>query len=461
MQRNTTPSIVPFPPPAQQPPPLEHDYGAPDSGSASGWLWVFVAAATVWPWLLMRFTTDHHASPPMLVAALSGLAILGAAFLLSWAAEAFQMDVSQALALALLSLIAVLPEYAVDVVFAWRAAHDPTQASYAVANMTGANRLLIGVGWSLVVLVAYWRSKAGTPAQRASRRNDMVGDAVVLERGQALEIAALGAATLYSFFLPLKGYFGWGGIGLIDTVVLVSLFAVYAWGTSRAPAEDPHLVGPAATIGALAPTARRAMTYGLFVYAAAAIFISAEPFAEGLVHSGTALGVDEFLLVQWLAPFASEAPEFLVALLFAWRGLARAGLRTLVASKVNQWTLLIGTLGAAYSIALGRPADLPLDARQTEELFLTSAQSLFALAVIANFDMSVREAWFLLSTFLLQLISPVFFPEFDLEMRVGFGFLYIAGAVWLIASDRRRRDTIMTIPDMVMEAVGLRPRIQT
>ncbi len=86
------------------------------------------------------------------------------------------MDVSQALALALLSLIAVLPEYAVDVVFAWKAGlnpDDPTQASYAVANMTGSNRLLIGVGWSSVVILAWWHSRRQAqgpwPARRIGR----------------------------------------------------------------------------------------------------------------------------------------------------------------------------------------------------------------------------------------------------------------------------------------------------
>ena len=55
-----------------------------------------------------------------LEAVLFGLAIVGAAFLLSWAAEVAQLDISAGLALALLALIAVLPEYAVDFVFAWK-----------------------------------------------------------------------------------------------------------------------------------------------------------------------------------------------------------------------------------------------------------------------------------------------------------------------------------------------------
>ena len=181
------------------------------------------------------------------------------------------------------------------------------------------------------------------------------------------------------------------------------------------------------------------------------IFAAAEPFAEGLVESGSALGIDEFLLVQWVAPLASESPEFLVALLFVWRGTASAGLRTLVASKVNQWTLLIGTLGVAYSIALGSVANLPLDTRQTEELFLTSAQSLFALILIANFDLSIKESLVLLATFLLQL----FFPS--TEVRLVMAGLYVALGIGLLIASPARRATLLQIPAMIREFDHPRP----
>ena len=86
------------------------------------------------PWLLLSWQGIHPS--PLTAAALAGLAILGAAFLLSWAAEAFQMDVSQALALALLALIAVLPEYAVDAVFAYQAARTPWSPRRATPSPT-------------------------------------------------------------------------------------------------------------------------------------------------------------------------------------------------------------------------------------------------------------------------------------------------------------------------------------
>ena len=93
---------------------------------------------------------------PVTVATLCyGLAVVGAAFVLTWASEAAERDLSQSLALAFLALVAVLPEYAVDMYFAWTAGHRPEYAAYAAANMTGGNRLLVGLGWGTVVGV-FW-----------------------------------------------------------------------------------------------------------------------------------------------------------------------------------------------------------------------------------------------------------------------------------------------------------------
>src|SRR5262245_34726695 len=82
-----------------------------------------------------------------------GMAVVASAFMLAWAAEVVQLDVSAGLAIALLALVAVLPEYAVDFVFTWKAGKNPAEyAPDALANMTGGNQLLIGLGWSMVVL---------------------------------------------------------------------------------------------------------------------------------------------------------------------------------------------------------------------------------------------------------------------------------------------------------------------
>ena len=188
-----------------------------------------------------------------LEALLFGLAIVGAAFLLSWAAETAQLDISAGLAIAMLALIAVLPEYAVDFVFAWKGGEslrssirrvrrsadgDESPCSLALANMTGANRLLIGIGWTMVVFIAWYRLRA-----RGDRRRAAVGRAS-LDREHSIEIAFLSVATLYSLTLPLKD-----SITLFDAASSSRSSSLYTIRVSRAPAEEPHLVGPARYVG--------------------------------------------------------------------------------------------------------------------------------------------------------------------------------------------------------------------
>ena len=368
-----------------------------------------VALALCVPAVALRLAEPHLPNP--LLALLFGVGIVGAAFLLSWAAEVAQLDISAGLAIAVLAFIAVLPEYAVDLVFAQKGGHafaafgrlcrapgspDESPCSLALANMTGANRLLIGVGWSVVVFVAWYRW----------RRRGASFAAVTLERGHSVEIAFLALATAYSLTLPFKH-----SITLVDAGVLVAIFIAYTIRISRAPAEEPDLVGPALWIGRFSVARRRATVVVLFVVAALVILAAAEPFAESLVATGRSFGVSEFLLVQWLAPLASEAPELLVAGLYAWRLNTSSGLGTLVSSKVNQWTLLVGTLPIAFAVASGSRHGLPIIAQQREELLLTASQSVLALAILANRSVSVAEAGALFSLFWAQFIIGALVPS--------------------------------------------------
>jgi cation:H+ antiporter len=388
-----------------------------------------LALASTLPAVAIRLTGGDP--PEWLAAIVFGVAVVGAAFLLAWAAEALQLDVSQGLALALLALIAVLPEYAVDFTFALKAGDDPDKfAPLALANMTGGNRLLIGIGWSLVVLLAAWRI---TRVARSQGYKGPLETNVTLDRPHAIEIAFLAVASLYSLTLPLKRT-----LSPVDTVILVGLFVVYAARISRAPAEEPHLVGPAELIGRLPNGRRRMVVAAMLCFSAAVILISAEPFADALVTTGEEFGISTFLLVQWVAPLASESPELLVAGLFAWRLNTNAGLGALVSSKVNQWTLLVGTLPLVFSISAGALSGLPIDSLQREELFLTAAQSVFAVAVLTNRSISVREALLLMGLFLTQFVLGGVLPG-DLRVveRIGVGMLYLAlSVVWMVQNRR-------------------------
>jgi cation:H+ antiporter len=139
--------------------------------------------------------------------------------------------------------------------------------------------------------------------------------------------------------------------------------------------------------------------------------------------------VDEFILVQWLAPLASESPEFILAGILASRGRHGAAMTILIASKVNQWTLLIGSLPLAYAISGGTLSPLDFDARQAEEVYLTAAQSLFAVAIFISLSMAFWEAILLAVLFITQL----FF--FDTKVRIGYGSFYLLLALALFVRD--------------------------
>jgi cation:H+ antiporter len=394
---------------------------------------IALAFAAVVPGVAVRVTGAH---PPELVAAvLFGLAVVGAAFLLAWAAEVAQLDISAGLALALLALIAVLPEYAVDFVFTWKAGDDPAEyAPKSLANMTGGNQLLIGVGWSVVVLIAAWRVVA---VRRGGGPKRLPPDAptttaVQLERSHSVEIAFLVVATLYGLTLPLRRT-----LTLLDAAVLVSIFVVYMVRISRAPAEEPHLVGPAQLIGELPTPRRRAVVAGFFLAAVVVILAVAEPFAESLVDVGHEFGIDDFVLIQLVAPLASEAPELLVAGMFAWRLNTNAGLGALVSSKVNQWTLLVGTLPIVFAISSAAGHGLPIDAEQREELWVTAAQSAFAVAVLLNRTISVPEALTMLGLYAANLLSRLLPGSIHDEARILVGVVYVVLAAAAVAANRR------------------------
>lgn len=101
----------------------------------------------------------------------------------------------------------------------------------------------------------------------------------------------------------------------------------------------------------------------------------------------------------------TEAREFLVAALLALRGDEDTALGTLLSSKVNQWTLLVGSLPIAHLLGGGH-GSLPLDARQVEEFWLTSGQILMGFAMLSKLSLKRWEALALLGLFAIQFPLP-------------------------------------------------------
>ena len=187
----------------------------------------------------------------------------------------------------------------------------------------------------------------------------------------------------------------------------------------------------------------------MFAVAGLVILATAEHFAETLVETGGQLGVDRFLLVQWVAPLASESPELIVACLYAARLKASHSLGTLLSSKVNQWTLLVGTLPIVFALSVGGTSGLPLDGHQRLELLITATQSLFAVSILVNLGLTVSGAVTLFVLFALQFTASVVLPqEINGIVLVGMSAVYVILAIGQFV--RRRRDTVRVVRDGVV-----------
>lgn len=384
------------------------------------WILIGLAILATLPALYLRATAIRP--DPMLDAALFGVAILAAGFMLSWGAESAEGQISSGLILAIVALVTVLPEYAVDIYYAWRAGQDPQSpyVHYAAANMTGANRLLVGVAWPLLAGLNWWRTR--------SRSID-------LAPVNSVEIAFLLLPTAYAFLILLRDQ-----IGPFDAIVLIMIFAAYIWRVTTLPKvdddadEEDSEPGLAAAIESLPGRWQWGLMGALTLVAATVIFLSAEPFAESMVEAGRAVGIDEFLLIQWLAPLASEAPAVTVAILFVLSGRAAAGMTTMISDKINQWTLLVGMLPLAMSVGAGALTALPLDARQHEEFFLTAAQSLFGLTLLLRLRLGLSGALALFGLFIIQVGLAFYFRADDARTiasltALGWGYIVLAGLI--------------------------------
>lgn len=379
-----------------------------------------ITAAFVAPAVIIRIVGLH---PDAVFALLIyGAAVVSASFLLAWAAETAHIDVSGGLATAILALIAVLPEYAVDLYYAYVSGHNADYTQYAAANMTGSNRLLMGLGWPVVVLVSI------VVARKAGAKN---ATGLALQPTNRVELGFLLIAGVVAFAIPASGQIHFG-LGL----ALLAWFGFYLYKISHGDVEEPDLIGTAAALGELPDRGRRIVVVGLFLVSGAVILLCAKPFADNLVAAGTELGIDRFLLVQWLAPLASEAPEFIVATIFAARGKGTAAIATLISSKVNQWTLLIGSLPVAHLLG-GGGFSLQLDPRQVEEMLLTATQTMMGVALLLALRFHRAAACTLLGLFIVQ------FPIASTHGRLLLCAVYAVVAV--VALIRYRRHVTATL----------------
>src|SRR5213594_3771806 len=333
--------------------------------------------------------------------------ILASAFLVAWGAEAAQFLISQGLALAILAWLQTLPEFAVEAVIAWDAGRDPERAHLAIANLTGAIRLLLGLGWPMIYFVfAAAGRKRAVGAQHAAP----LLPAIQLDREHAVEVVGLVPPLLYFVVILLRRSFGW-----VDAAVLLALYVAYLWALLRTAPRDVDSVVEAPAVSRWAyrqPGWRqKAAIGGLFAAGGGLLYATAHPFLESMLAVAGVFGVSQFVLVQWVAPFLSEFPEKVSAFYWARRvSHAPMALMNMVSSNINQWTVLAAMIPLVYGYShyhhTGTWSDFHFDAGQRLEIILTLLQTGLGLVVLANMEFDWFDATALFVLWVVQFLAP-------------------------------------------------------
>ncbi len=326
-------------------------------------------------------------------------AMILSAFLVAWGAEAAEFLISQGLALAILALVQTFPEFAVEAVIAWKAGKNPPMVHLAIANFTGSLRLLTGLGWPMIYGVAAFYS--------IRKRNRRLGS-IRLHDQHSVEVLGLLPPLLYFVVIWAKG-----SLSLLDSAILAATYVAYLWILLKLPPradtveEDEEV--PAVSRWALSYSgAKRWAAVGALLFGGGAIiFFVAEPFLNSMLALAVSLGMQQFVFIQWVAPFLSEFPEKTSA--FAWaRRVTRApvALMNMVSSNINQWGILSGLLAVIYCWSHGSTEPLPFDAFQRQEILLTILQAFLGWLFLASMDLEAYEAAGLFLLWLVQFLVP-------------------------------------------------------
>ena len=361
--------------------------------------------------------------PPQFALIGLGIGVVGAGFLLAWAADAGEAVFSGGLVLAAVALVAVLPEFVIEVRFAYI-----QEAGLVTANLTGATRLLLTGAVAMPLAVAYVahrRRQYATPFQLGPTRR--------------LELAILLVAAIFVVQVVARG-----SLTIVDGVVLVALYILYARRVQGTEDEEPAVVGVGAGLLSLPAHYRRPVILALIVVAGAVILAIANPFADALLATGTSLGLDPYQLIQSVVPAASEAPEFVVVAVLVANRRPAQGLALFLASSVSQWTLAMGVLPFAY-LAGGGGMSMPLSGRELVELTYTIAMTLFVVAALSVLRPERFDAWLLIGMFAVQFLYPQLF------VRIAAAFVLFAYAIDLFVAHRR------AVPPVLQTAFG-KPR---
>jgi cation:H+ antiporter len=358
--------------------------------------------------------------PAAMAAALSFSGVIAAALLISWGAEAAQFHVSRGFAIAFIAFLQVLPEFMVEANIAWK-----QDIPLMFANATGSNRILIGLGWTLIFFT--------TDVSSRLKGKGAISH-VALAKENVVEVLALAISSSYYLVIIWKQT-----LAVYDTVILGGIFIGYLMLLERLPAEeeeekDELLAPPRALVNIRSGRARAAAIISIFVLGGGVMGFVADPFVESMKTLAIAFGISTFTFVQWIAPLLSEFPEKVTA--FYWSKtvrLAPMALLNMIASTVNQFTALVAMIPAVY--ALSRHdirAVVPMDAHHRAEVFLSFAMTIYGCACLLKFRYTRINALVMFTLWVVQffwrhpLTSPVPLLGNDPHYLMGWIFIGLA-----------------------------------
>ncbi len=269
----------------------------PPAQDVTNWFWMGLAGLATLQAILLRLGVFD--SPTPLGALIYGAAIVASAFLLSWAAEPPRLTFRKAY---------LCPA---------RAHRDPARVRRGRGAWPGSQRRTPSMP---VTRSQYDR---GEPAADRARLALVVGIAffrygkreVHLDEGTRLEVVVSWARPSTLFLLPLKGTISLGRPRRCSL-----RRSQHTWsglpGFRREAA--PRGAGPARRPASPGATTTDDGLPGLIAAAVTSSWPNRSPRRSW--PPGSALASTSSDSSSWLAPLASEAPEFLVVALFAWRG---------------------------------------------------------------------------------------------------------------------------------------------
>jgi cation:H+ antiporter len=337
--------------------------------------------------LVLMFT--HNA---ILLAVVSGIIIVIGALMLAWGAESSEFIISQGLALAIVAWLQIFPEFMIEATIAWS-----QDVPNMLANFTGANRILMGVGWPLVyftTLFFSWRNK-----------KSRIVKTIRLKEEHSIEIISLLIPTIYFFVIYFKH-----SITLLDSAVLFGIYIAYLYIVRRLPhlsrKKDRKLLKGVPRAILNMKKFRTVAIIVLFLIGGIAIFLVAEPFYTSMLAVATSLGISQFIFIQWIAPFLSEFPEKTSAFYWAKQiKFAPMAVMNLISSKIAQWTALTAMIPIVYSLSLWKIAFIPVSGILDSELLLSIATTLYAASILLKLRFHLVEA---ISLFVLWIAQFVF-----------------------------------------------------